>query len=183
MNLADTVYWINTGDNTIRAAPLGGGGTVDTLYDSGHGVNFGLGLALDPAAGRICWTNYGDSTIRGAPLAGGGTVDTLYASAQGVTDPLKLAIDTAAGRLYWSGDYGNGTVRRRASSHRLAWRSIRPRHAFTGATAPTERSWAPHLPAAAPSTRSTVRRPGGRGDRRFTDRPGWRSTPLPEGRR
>src|SRR5215210_3534335 len=112
MSLADTVYWINTGDNTIRAAPLGGGGTVDTLYDSGHGVNFGLGIALDPAAGRIYWANYGDSTIRGASLAGGGTVDTLYGSAQGVTDPIKLAVDTAAGRLYWSGDYGNGTIRR-----------------------------------------------------------------------
>src|SRR5215210_6767329 len=112
MSLADTVYWINTGDNMIRAAPLGGGGNVDTLYSSGQGVDYGLGIALDPAAGRIYWANYGDSTIRGASLAGGGTVDTLYGSAQGVTDPIKLAVDTAAGRLYWSGDYGNGTIRR-----------------------------------------------------------------------
>src|SRR5215210_2222746 len=112
MSLADTVYWINTGDNMIRAAPLGGGGNVDTLYSSGQGVDYGLGIALDPAAGRIYWANYGDSTIRGASLAGGGTVDTLYGSAQGVTDPIKLAVETAAGRLYWSGDYGNGTIRR-----------------------------------------------------------------------
>jgi DNA-binding beta-propeller fold protein YncE len=110
--LADTVYWINTGDNTIRGAPLAGGGTVDTLYDSAHGVDLALGIAINPAAGRIHWTNYGDSTIRGAPLAGGGTVDTLYDSAQGVTDPVKMSIDPAAGRLYWTGNYGNGEIRR-----------------------------------------------------------------------
>jgi hypothetical protein len=110
--LADTVYWSNTADNTIRAAPLGGGGTVDTLYGSGQGVDFPLGIAVNSATGRIYWTNYGDSTIRGASLAGTGTVDTLYDSAHGVTDPIKMAIDPAAGRLFWAGDYGNGTIRR-----------------------------------------------------------------------
>ena len=110
--LADTVYWINTGDNTIRCAPLAGGGTVDTLYDSAQGVDLALGIVINPATGQIHWTNYGDSTIRGAPLAGNGTVDTLYDSAQGVTDPVKLAIDPAAKWLYWTGNYGNGEVRR-----------------------------------------------------------------------
>ena len=110
--MADTVYWINTGDNTIRAAPLAGGGTVDTLYGSAQGVDLALGIAINAPAGRIHWTNYGDSTIRGAPLAGGGTVDTLYDSGHGVTDPVKMAVDPAAGRLYWTGDYGNGEVRR-----------------------------------------------------------------------
>ena len=110
--MADTVYWINTGDNTIRCAPLAGGGTVDTLYDSAQGVDLALGIVINPATGRIHWTNYGDSTIRGAPLAGNGTVDTLYDSAQGVTDPVKLAIDPAAKWLYWTGNYGNGEIRR-----------------------------------------------------------------------
>ena len=110
--MADTVYWINTGDNTIRCAPLAGGGTVDTLYDSAQGVDLALGIVINPATGQIHWTNYGDSTIRGAPLAGNGTVDTLYDSAQGVTDPVKLAIDPAAKWLYWTGNYGNGEVRR-----------------------------------------------------------------------
>ena len=110
--MADTVYWINTGDDTIRCAPLAGGGTVDTLYDSAQGVDLALGIVINPAAGRIHWTNYGDSTIRGAPLAGNGPVATLYDSAQGVTDPVKLAIDPAAKWIYWTGNYGNGEIRR-----------------------------------------------------------------------
>jgi hypothetical protein len=32
---ADNVYWTTTGDNTIRGAPLAGGGAVDTLYGAG----------------------------------------------------------------------------------------------------------------------------------------------------
>ena len=87
---------IYSGDgDAIRGAPLAGGGTVDTLYDSAHGVSGPVGVAIDPAAGRIYWTNSGDNTIRGAPLAAGGTVDTLYGSAQGVSNPRGVAIDPA----------------------------------------------------------------------------------------
>src|SRR3954463_537168 len=78
--LADTIYWINYGGDSIRGAALNGGGTVDTLYDSGDGVSQGYGVALDPVAGRIYWVSYAGSTVCGAPLAGGGTVDTLYDS-------------------------------------------------------------------------------------------------------
>jgi DNA-binding beta-propeller fold protein YncE len=36
---AGRIYWANSGDNTIRGAPLDGGGPVDTLYDGpDHGV-------------------------------------------------------------------------------------------------------------------------------------------------
>jgi PQQ-like domain len=116
--LADTIYWSNYefNDYTIRCAPLGGGGTVDTLYSSAQGVNIALGLAIDAATGQLYWTNYGDDTIRRAPLAGGGSVDTLYGPAQGVSDPFGLAIHPAAGRIYWTNgewDQGvGGTIRR-----------------------------------------------------------------------
>ena len=112
MPLADTIYWINYGGDSIRGAALGGGGTVDTLYDSGDGVALGYGVALDPVAGRIYWVNGSDSTIRGAPLAGGGTVDTLYDSGDGVEDPTSLAVDPAAGRIYWSDGADDGKIKR-----------------------------------------------------------------------
>jgi hypothetical protein len=109
--LADSIYWTNSGDNTVRVAPLAGGGPVDTLYGSAQGVDLSRGLAIDPSAGRIYWANVGDDTIRRAPLAGGGAVDTLYGSAQGVSGPFGVAIDPAAGWIYWSNG-GDHTIRR-----------------------------------------------------------------------
>ena len=110
-NAADSVYWTNAGDNTIRGAPLAGGGTVDTLYGPAQGVSDPFGVAIDPAAGRIYWASASGSTIRGAPLAGGGTVDTLYAgTAQGVNGQRGVAIDPAAGRIYWA-NQGDNTIR------------------------------------------------------------------------
>jgi hypothetical protein len=122
--LADSIYWTapydystsSPGSGAIRCAPLGGGGTVETLYDATDGVNIGAGLAIDPAAGRIYWANYSDDTIRRAPLDGSGPVDTLYDAADGVNDPWGVAIDPAAGRIYWSqGEWDagvGGTIRR-----------------------------------------------------------------------
>ena len=110
--MADTVYWTNYGDDTIRGAPLAGGGTGDTLYGSAQGVSLAYGLAIDPVAERIYWSNYGDDTIRGAPLAGGGTVSTLYGPAEGVSDPVGLSIDPGAGRVYWSDGGDVGKIKR-----------------------------------------------------------------------
>jgi hypothetical protein len=107
--LADTVYWTSFDgvESAIQSAALSGGGTVATLYDSGHGANVPAGLAIDPVAEQIYWCNRGDDKIQRAPLAGG-TVHTLYDSAHGVSYPMGLAIDATAGRIYWSnGDYGS----------------------------------------------------------------------------
>ena len=44
---AGRIYWTNNGDNSIRGAPLAGGGTVDPLYSgAGLGVNGPSFLAL-----------------------------------------------------------------------------------------------------------------------------------------
>ena len=104
--MADSVYWTNYFDNTIQGAPLAGGGTVVTLYDSTQGVFYPSGLAIDPAAGRIYWGEGSGGTIQGAPLGGGGTVNTLYGSAQGVMGTQCVAIDPAAGRIYWANGFG-----------------------------------------------------------------------------
>jgi hypothetical protein len=106
--LADSIYWTSYdgAESRIQSAPLSGGGTIATLYDSGQGANLPAGLAIDPSAGQIYWCNRGDHKIQRAPLAGG-TTDTLYDSAQGVSYPIGLAIDATARRIYWSNaEYG-----------------------------------------------------------------------------
>jgi hypothetical protein len=103
-SLADSVYWTNFADNTIRGAPLAGGGNVDTLYDLAHGALGPLGVAIDAAAGRIYWANQGDESIRGAPLAGG-TVDRLYGPGPVVGIASGVTIDPAAPpRIYWTNE-------------------------------------------------------------------------------
>jgi hypothetical protein len=101
--------WANQGDNTIRGAPLAGG-IVDRLYGPGQVVSGALGVAIDPAGGRIYWANEIDNTIRAASLAGGGIANALYGPANGVKDPGAVAIDPAAGRMYWTNS-GDNTIR------------------------------------------------------------------------
>ena len=109
--MADTIYWINSSDNTILSAPLDGSGGVATLYDSMQGVSSPGEVALDPGAGRIYWSNGGDHTIQRAPLDGSGPVAPLYDSTQGVSGPFGVALDPGAGRIYWSeSESANGIV-------------------------------------------------------------------------
>ena len=85
---------------------MAAGQSTPVYAGSGDGLNIPLGLALDPAAGRIYWTNYGDDKIQRAPLDGSGPAAVHYGSApaHGVNDPVGLTIDPAAGWLYWSQD-------------------------------------------------------------------------------
>jgi hypothetical protein len=93
------IYWSNTGQ-TIQGAPLGGGGPVDTLYDSAHGVGYPTGLAIDATGGRIYWSELDGTVsggeIRGASLTGHGGTDTLYGGAEGVRRPVGVAVDPTA---------------------------------------------------------------------------------------
>ena len=112
--MADTIYWINSAINySIRGAPLAGGGTVETLYDSGDGLDLPFGMAIEASAGRIYWSNQGGTTgkIQRAPLAPGGTVETLYDQTAELNGPTGIAIHPAGGRIYWS-NTGDNTIRR-----------------------------------------------------------------------
>src|SRR5919201_1313910 len=81
----DHLLWISSHPNpaAIRAAPLGGGGTVQQIYGTSE-VSDPFGLAVDPAAQRVYWTNFSgtfNNTIRGATSAGGAAGQTLYSGA------------------------------------------------------------------------------------------------------
>lgn len=116
---SDRIYWANFDINTISFANLDGTGGDD--LDTGAATMDGpMGMALDPAAGRIYWANWGLSgnvgegtTISYANLDGSGGGDLATGSAT-VAGPHGLAIDPAAGRIYWPNygprDLGNGTT-------------------------------------------------------------------------
>ena len=145
--VAERIYWSNYGDDTIRGAPLAGGGAVNTLYGPAEGVSDPVGLSIDPGAGRVYWSDGGDvGKIKRAPLAGGGTVQPLYDAFY----PTAVGIDPAAGRIYWAEASSTArsvaacsregasptlsTTRHTGSQVRPPSRSIRPPGGSTGST-------------------------------------------------
>ena len=104
---ADRVFWANNvpdeqGGDKISFANLDGtgGGDLDT---DGATVNRPMGLALDPAAGRVYWSNCCELP-RGISFAdlngsGGGDLDT---TGLGLFTPWGVATDPTAGRIYWA---------------------------------------------------------------------------------
>jgi DNA-binding beta-propeller fold protein YncE len=103
-----TVYWINTGPDTISWAKLDGsaGGVLNT---SGADLGGAVRLAVDPVAGKLFWganPPVGNSTIEYANVnnTGGGRLDI-----SGATEPEFVsgtAVDPAAGRVYWLDETG-----------------------------------------------------------------------------
>jgi hypothetical protein len=102
---ADSVYWANTGDGTIRVANLDGTGSASTLFG---GESTPLGVAINPAANKIYWSNFSTGAIRVANLDGTGSASNLFT---GESTPLGVAIDPAAGRIYWANNTASGAIR------------------------------------------------------------------------
>jgi hypothetical protein len=109
---SDRIYWSNFDIEKISWANLDGSGGGD-LNTGAATMDGPMGIAIDPAAGRIYWANWGydsnyvaggGTTISWANLdgSGGGDLDTGNATVKG---PHGLAIDPAAGRVYWA-NYG-----------------------------------------------------------------------------
>ena len=74
------------GNDTIKSADLDGS-NVTTLVNSGLGTS--IGIAVDPAGGKIYWTDSGNDTIKSADLDGS-NVTTLVNS--DLTSPEGIAI-------------------------------------------------------------------------------------------
>ena len=122
--VARRVYWANTNAingilGTISWANLDGSGGGDlntTGATAGCGPNpppsppgpcKALGLAVDPAAGKVYWSDFGAvNKISFANLngSGGGDLNTTGAT---VSDPAGVAVDAAAGRIYWANAAAN----------------------------------------------------------------------------
>ena len=97
------------GTTGVRVGNLDGSGTASTLFGSEANP---IGVAIDPAAGKIYWADLGSccsgpGTIRVGNLDGSGTASTLFGSEAG---PAGVAIDPAANKIYW-GNFGTGAIR------------------------------------------------------------------------
>ncbi len=98
------VYWTDTGNDNIRRANLDGS-DAEVLVT---GLNWPMGLALDPVGGKMYWTNgISVSKISRANLDGTGVEDLLT----GMADPRGIALDLAAGKMYFSSE-DNDLIRR-----------------------------------------------------------------------
>jgi hypothetical protein len=111
---SDRIYWSNFDIGKISYANLDGSGGGD-LATGAATVDGPMGIAIDPAAGRIYWSNWGYKNYiagRGTKISwanldgsGGGDLDTGDATVEG---PHGVAIDPVAGRIYWA-NYGPGS--------------------------------------------------------------------------
>jgi DNA-binding beta-propeller fold protein YncE len=98
------VYWTDTGNDNIRRANLDGS-NAEVLVT---GVDWPMGLALDPVGGKMYWTNgISVNKISRANLDGTGVEDLLT----GMADPRGIALDVAAGKMYFSSE-DNDLIRR-----------------------------------------------------------------------
>ena len=98
------IYWADavSRSGTIRVGTVDGT-SVRTLF---AGESYPVGVAIDPAAGKIYWGSYDTFKIRVGNLNGTGASDLFT----GENYPTQLAIDTAAGKLYWTNEFA-GNVR------------------------------------------------------------------------
>ena len=111
---ANRIYWANYDGESLAYWNLdgGGGGGLDT-----RGATDGpMGMALDPAHGRIYWANWNQNgvenaghTIGAANLDGSGEVSTVPINPSFVNGPHGLAIDPGAGKLYWP-NFADNTI-------------------------------------------------------------------------
>jgi DNA-binding beta-propeller fold protein YncE len=80
----------------VRAGNLDGSGTAQTLFTETDGSN-SIGVAVDPAAGKVYWTDLGTSLVRSGNLNGTGA-STLFNS----PSPAGPAVDPTTNKIYWT---------------------------------------------------------------------------------
>ena len=86
------VYW--TLANTVGRTTLDGGAS-----QSISSANTPIGVALDPAGGKVYWADSASNQIRRRNLDGTGVVDVVLS---GIAIPVGVAIDRSAGKIYWT---------------------------------------------------------------------------------
>jgi hypothetical protein len=105
---ADSIYWTDYTSGQIRVGNLDGTGSPRTLFGE---ETQPMGIAIDPAAGKIYWSAAVPNCtglcglIRVGNLDGSGSAQTLFGGAAApVDDGEGIAVDPAAGKIYWVGE-------------------------------------------------------------------------------
>ncbi|MFH1731527.1 MAG: hypothetical protein ABIF82_07740 [Planctomycetota bacterium] len=104
------MYWThttNSSDDNIRRANLDGTAQENDFFVVNPGPDpkyaSPVGLALDPAGGKMYWADPEFNEICRTNFDGTGAKEQLYYTGPGIsTDPVGIALDVAAGRVYWT---------------------------------------------------------------------------------
>ena len=96
------ICWIDLYDATIVCARLDGSAVEILVSDT-----VALGVAIDPADGRLYWTDRAGLRVRRVFPDGTGAEDLVV----GLADPRGIAIDAEARKLYFA-DRSEGTIQR-----------------------------------------------------------------------
>jgi hypothetical protein len=106
---AGKIYWTNQLSDELRSGNLDGSG-VSTLFGPTDAGDNPIGLAVDPAAGKVYWSVLASLDLGEVRM---GNLDGTGASAlyTGETGAAGIALDAAEGKLYW-GSWRGGTIRR-----------------------------------------------------------------------
>jgi DNA-binding beta-propeller fold protein YncE len=104
---ASSVWWTNFNDK-ISSTNLDGTGTGANFTPQAPGVLSGpLGLAIEPATGKIYWPNYFTPysiNVGNLDGSGSGQLDTGTAN---VVQPEGVALDPADRKIFWANDGDN----------------------------------------------------------------------------
>jgi low-density lipoprotein receptor class B len=98
----DRLYWSNL-NYGLAFANLNGtsAGDLDTAGPDSYSEQ-SLGIALDPALGRVYWASFLNSKILYANLDGSGDAHELNTGSATVNEPTGVSIDPTTGRIYWT---------------------------------------------------------------------------------
>lgn len=97
------IYWLDTGEERVGFASLGGGGGGDVNM-TGSIFKSPYGLAFDPSLGRLYWANYNSGSNEKAGAigfvglaGGGGGINIATAPVDGPQDPVVLKSPSGTG--------------------------------------------------------------------------------------
>ena len=156
------IFWANagatgTGANTIEFAALndsGAGGTLSTTPITAQ-LNDPMGVAIDPAAGKLYWGNFGGQTIGVANVNNSGAtfVNTSGETPNGPVFPALLEVPVGAGAPTVSGGTGAPST---LTCSQGKWAGDRPEALLYDAPQSFSFGWTDNGAAIAGATSSTL---------------------------
>jgi len=98
------IYWANFGGaGSIMRGNIDGSETPIELFNAGPS----MGIAVDPATGKVFWTDFFEGEILSGNSDGSGSPTVLFDYTNGVDVPSNIEHDPINGLLYWTTSFGN----------------------------------------------------------------------------
>ena len=128
------LYWTEFLGSTISTTDFDGN-DFRHLFTAKDGVEFLVGLAVDPARGVLYWADVAREAILSARIDGGSPV-VLVDAADGLIEPRAVAVDSDTGRVYWTDASRNEIGRATTDGTVIEWMAVDGSAELGFATAP-----------------------------------------------